>query len=82
MQKAASMASCMLVLFFPKLCLFLGCRHIASNFWNVNIHSLCNCVFLGSAFAQLVQQAQFAACAINTDGTKALSQTQNTKSVF
>ena len=33
-------------------------------------------LFLGCAFAQLVQPAQFVAYIINTDGTKALSQTQ------
>ena len=37
-------------------------------------------LFLSSAFPQLVQTAQFAICAVNTDGTKALCQTQNTRS--
>ena len=44
------------------------------------MHSLWNCAILGSAFAQFVPPAQFAACAINTYCTKALSQTQNTRS--
>jgi len=34
------------------------------------------CYFLGCAMAQLVQPAQFDAYVINTDDTKALSQTQ------
>ena len=36
-------------------------------------------ISFGCAFAQRVQTAQFPACEINTDGTKALSHTQNTK---
>ena len=39
-------------------------------------------ISFGCAFAQLLQTAQFPACEINTDGTKALSHTQNTTSFW
>ena len=43
--------------------------------FGMSTYTACASVFfLGSAFAQLVQQSQFVAYAINTDGTKALSQ--------
>ena len=39
-------------------------------------------LFVGLCIGTLVQPAQFGAYVINTGGTKALSQTQNTKGVF
>ena len=86
MQKAASTSS-MLVLFFLTNC---------ANVWAVDAQRLCNCYFLeyqhaqlvqlcyflGFAMAQLVQASTVWRYVINTDGTKALSQTQNTISGF
>ena len=84
MQKAASMASTACAIFLPN----------CANFWAVDapvqllffgISTCTDCatvLFLGCAFAQLVQPAQFVAYVINTDGTTALSQTQNTKRDF
>ena len=75
MQKAASM----LVLFFSQTVLIFGMKTHSTcaiaHFWNVNMH---RCAFFGCELAQLVQPAQLSACAIKTDSTKALSQTQNT----
>ena len=86
MQKAESTSS-MLVLFFLTNC---------ANVWAVDTQRLCNCYFLeyqhaqlvqlcyflGFAMAQLVQASTVWRYVINTDGTKALSQTQNTTSCF
>ena len=74
-----------LVLYFLLNCAkFLGCRRAAPVqllIFGMSTYTACATVlFLGCAFVQLVQPALFAACVINTDGTKALSQIQN--SVF
>ena len=80
MQKAASMAS-MLVLFFSQIVLIFGlltCSTCATAYFlDISMHNLCNCAICGLCICTACADSTVSASAIDTDGTKTLIQTQN-----
>ena len=80
MQKAASMAS-MLVLFFSQTVLIFGLltrsAYATADFLNISMHNLCNCAICGLCICTACPDSTVSASAIDTDGTRTLSQTQN-----
>ena len=72
--------------FFTQTVLILGLLTRSScataNFLNINMHNLCNCAICGLCICTACPDSTVSASAIDTDGTRTLSQTQNAWSNF
>ena len=51
-------------------------------FLNISMHNLCNCAICGLCICTACADSTFSASAIDTDGTRTLSRTQNAQSNF